>query len=139
MGDKNQQNWWPVIPSDPAQALPIYDYTLGDKYQENIIDLNAGAGTNTQDSSPVPSGEIWVVQSICSFNNTNAMSLTHLGVQDGAAYTRLSMMLTPGANVGLLVHKDIYLYPTQFIRCKYIGCTLNDDLYLYLSGYKKNT
>ena len=107
-----------------------------DRYWERQYTLSATAGTNFLAGTAVPAGEIWVVTSLRGVDvNTSPSSLT-LQAYDGTTTIVLARKLSPGINTDVIWSGQAFLKAGDYIQARFDGCTLNDDIYLDIMGYK---
>ena len=100
-----------------------------------VLSVKAAAGSNDLKQDEVPDGQLYCVQRVAVENETTA-------------YTDLRILATGGAKEFLLVEEDspqaatlywttdpVYLREGQYIVCRLSGCTANDVLKAYLTGW----
>lgn len=115
--------------------LPMV-WGYSDVYHEALSDINVSAGTNTLVGATVPAGEVWVVTSIIAYNTTSANSFLSIIIYNGVTNYNLTRKKDAVANVVEQWIGNVYLEEDDRVRIAFDGCTLNDDLYAFILGYK---
>lgn len=106
------------------------------RYAEEKIDEDATFFTY-QDTTPVPEGELWVVNSMHIKNATTTCDwISAIGRTDAGAAHPLLYQLNPVAGVEYTWQGDHVMAEGDFIRAYYYNCTTGDDVYLSVWGYK---
>lgn len=121
--------------SDAWQKDPI---RLGysDTVDEAKSDTNLGAGTNNLDSTPVPSGEIWIITNvIIRIASTTITRLIPSFEKSGESYP-LDDIITPTANIWLPYSLYTILNEEDLIRVSCYNASAGDDMYLSYMGFK---
>ena len=131
-GDRVAQYAWDGAAWRKA-ALPL-GYT--DRYAERQSELSAAAGGNTLTGSTVPAGEVWIVTSAHAVNESSAITILQIDLYDGTNNFIIASLLAPAARIPLDLKSPIVLKAGDRLRALFFGCTLNDDLYLDILGYK---
>lgn len=99
-------------------------------------ELSAAAGQNVLDTAAFAAGFVYVVQAIVGIDiNSNPSQIRLLAVSSGN-FVPLLQTATPGADTPVLWTGHMTLKEGDYIRVRFQGCTLNDDLYVYVLGYK---
>lgn len=107
-----------------------------DTYSEVESASNVAAGDVTMNFSPVPAGEIWVVQHFTLRpSQVNASRITLRAVVGGLVII-LKNTVTPAVHQALSVHYDVVLAENDRLQAFAAGASLNDDFYAYACGYK---
>lgn len=107
-----------------------------DRYIERKSTTTATAGTNTFSATAVPAGEVWVVTSVRAVNINTNNSEVEFGIYDGTSRKGFYRTLLPGANKDMMWNGHVYLKEADYIQAIFYGCTLNDDIYVDIFGYK---
>ena len=104
-------------------------------YEEYGSDADGVAGTNTQSGAAVPAGEVWVIQMMWSLNDVSSVVQQHW-IVGGLGTHRLAYYAAPGANVPVIVRDVVVLGAGAFLRWKWLGCVVGDNLFWGALGYK---
>lgn len=101
-----------------------------------ILTATAESGTNTLDLEPVETGWLTCVQRFAALNRSSAYTrLRFLLVSTGEDFLA-SEQATPQANELYWDDVPIYLSEGQFLRVEMTGCTADDILKAYLTGWR---
>lgn len=120
---------------DPKQAFSlIFGYT--DRYLEFVQNLNAAAGSNVLRGTAVPADEVWVVTSMLCFNSNNACTAVDMGVYDGSLDYFAVRVKALAKATPLYIHPHLVMKEGDQASTTLRGCTLNDNIYLHVLGYK---
>lgn len=101
-----------------------------------VSNTSLAAGANDLDAPTVPAGEIWVITHVASSYVGTAP--THMEVKIIHA-SGASMIFRQLAPVSSSVHDRqgwFVLEEGDILRCSVAGATLNDDLYLWATGFR---
>ena len=103
---------------------------------DNYTHTTPGAGTQSFESDAVPSGELWHITHISSFNNTTVCTrVLFTVVHDG--YARyVSTQLVTDRYFPYDLKADLWLDVGDKIRVTWYTCGSGDSLLMYLFGYK---
>ena len=115
--------------------IDIQHPSYAGKLEQSTINTSAAAGNNTLAGAAVPAGEVWIVTSVIAFNTVNAMTYSTIYIV-GAVTRYLGYLAAPAryaGNINTAVH---VLEAGDYVGAIMAGCTLNDDIYLSISGYK---
>jgi len=102
---------------------------------EQVVNLNATIGTNTVDSGTVPAGEIWTVNNISVFDNTNNNTSIYGYAVIGGVGVQIIYKAAPLAGIATLFTGTLILSPGDKLSVVFFGCTAGDDLYLTYCGF----
>jgi len=102
--------------------------------KESLSD--APAGTNTFTTTPVPDGEIHVINTMAAVDYSNGVASIFMDMFHNATYFVLYREATIGAGVVALVNGPIVLDAGDWLRCRFYGVTLNDAISFDITGYK---
>jgi len=105
-------------------------------YQERVVNLSAGAGSNALNGSVVPADELWVVTTMVAYNVNTDPSEIYLGLNDGATNHLVERVLAPGVDTPVVWSGHMYMQQGDRAKAYFGGCTANDDLYAFFQGYK---
>jgi len=105
------------------------------QYQERAGDTSMPAGGADKDLTPVPAGQVWVVNCIWAKNDNRGCQV-HLKVVCGANIHTLKYETTPAAVAVSSITGAFVLKEGDFVRVTFAGLTLNDDCYWGALGYK---
>lgn len=98
--------------------------------------LSAAAGQNVLDTAAFGAGFVYVVQAIVGIDITSAPSQIRLLVVSDGNFVPLKQVATPGVDTPVEWTGHITLKAGDKVRVRFQGCTLNDDLWVYVLGYK---
>lgn len=98
--------------------------------------LTGAAGDRSLDSASPDAGELWVITKLHAYDLNAAPTRIDLNIRTGATNYTLQAEGTLAARIGLHHNGAIELVNPDFLRVTFIGCGLNDDLYLVANGYK---
>ena len=100
-----------------------------------VSNTSLAAGANDLDSTAVPAGEIWVITHVAmSYVGT---APTHIEAKTvGASAIMLFRQLAPVTTVVYDRQGWWIMEEGDLLRCTVAGATLNDDLYLWATGFK---
>lgn len=117
------------------RKLPLV-WGYSDTYREYIYEDNVDAGTNLLDGSAVPAGEIWVVTFVRA--HCVQAGLTRINIYQYYDTTSLYLysVESPAAYVYAGGPCSIVMEEGDKIRAAFLNCALNDDIRLYITGYK---
>jgi hypothetical protein len=107
-----------------------------DRIAERVSDLTADAGTNNLDSTAVPAGSVYVIQSVAAVDVDNAPTLIQILSQGTAVYGFLNEDVSPAADRALIWTGAITLKEGDYIRGHFEGVTANDDIVLDVWGFE---
>jgi len=117
------------------RKLPmIFGYS--DAYHEPESSLTGAAGDRLLTASTVPEGEVWVVTSVIAFNIDSATTNTRIQIYDGSGRAVVFVEYAPAAKKVLGGHCNIVMKKDDRLEAKFFGCALDDDIYMYINGYK---
>lgn len=109
---------------------------ISDALGERDYNLTASAGSNTLTVGNVPAGEMWVFTRLSAVNLNNAITgLAFASIIDSVEY-RLGQVSVRSAYQSFDIQGPIYLSPGDRAHAYFTGCTLNDDLYFWATGYR---
>jgi len=112
----------------------LWGYT--DRYLEAILETDASTGYNQLQTSAVPAGYIYVIQTMAARNVNNNPTNVFLMVSDGTTAVPVNVVLAPGANTWVFWAGAAVLKEGDKVRANFNGCVLNDNLELRVWGYK---
>ena len=109
---------------------------MGQKYPFHfVLSAKAAAGSNDLAQEQIPDGRLYCIQRVAVENETTA-------------YTDLRILIAGGGEEFLLVEEDnltaatlywmdepAYLREGQYLVCRLSGCTANDVLKAYITGW----
>jgi len=107
-----------------------------DRYAVRVTNTNASAGTNYVDTNPVPSGYIYVIQSVRGVDANSAIDRIGLAAVKDTIYGPLIEKRSPIINESVIWTGQIVLKEGDIIRGSFYGCTAGDTLVLDVWGYK---
>jgi len=138
-------------PTDPSEAhfdkgLWGFDGTvwrkLGivwgykDTVVEQVYDPDAVAGDSSIYTTVVPAGEVHKIENIVfADTNTVCTSVLVYAIIDSVSVVIINKV-SPPAGVYQSYQLVVTLGPGDRLRCRFLGCALNDDLNLHVCGYK---
>ena len=106
------------------------------RLSERVADTSAGAATETVESTAVPTGELWVVESILAYNASSTVTRISLNAHDGTTAMMLDLAASPTAYTPCKYHGELVLQAADKIQAVYVGNTNLDLLRFYIWGYK---
>ena len=117
------------------RKLPmLWGYT--DRYAEEKSNLSCTAGANILTFSTVPAGEVWRVTALTWVNVNTACVPIAVQLADGVNTWTVYVEAAGVANVYASRLVDITLKEGDCLRVAFYGCTLNDDIFAWVLGYK---
>lgn len=119
-----------------VNALLNIPFGYNAQYLQTTGTTTAGAGDNYLYGSIVPAGEIWVVTSIATWDVNTNPSVIGIGIEHSGSYYTLKQAPTPGLNTVFSLNNPTYLAAGDRVYVYFGGCTLNDDIYITINGYK---
>jgi len=109
-----------------------YRATVG----ENVSNLDAGEGENCLTSTPVPQGEVWVIQDIAGVNvNTSCARIAMYVCRSNREYPLLDQT-SCSVYIWVIWTGNIVLSEGDCLKIRFFGCTAGDDIHLRYLGYK---
>jgi len=103
---------------------------------ERVVEANGTGGSVALNGSAVPAGEIWVVTNIAARDvNTNPAAMLFQFVVGGGGMG-VAAQAAPGANVSKGFQGTWILKAGDNVRVTMTGTALNDDLYLWFTGWR---
>ncbi|NIP56244.1 MAG: hypothetical protein GWN77_09460 [Gammaproteobacteria bacterium] len=106
------------------------------KIDEQVSDTSAAAGNNTLSGTDVPSGEIWVIDTVSAVNVNTDPTKISIYINTTTGNVTLAEGWTPGINHFVIALGQFVLHEGDSIDAVFTGCTLNDDIYLRYNGYR---
>jgi len=116
------------------KSQQLWGYT--DRWQQEVVNLAAAAGTNNLSTTAVPSGYVYILQAATVLDVTSATVGLHLYLVGGTFNYYLALSAGGAAATRLIWNGEVALKAGDIVRASLVGCTLNDDIYLYVWGYK---
>jgi len=107
-----------------------------DRYAENEENANCDAGVNVLTFSTVPVGEVWRITAMTWVNVTSACDIIGVTVFDGTTAFTVDTEPAPVANGYKTIRTDVILKAGDRIKVSFYGCTVLDDIYSTIVGYK---
>lgn len=106
------------------------------QYRQRVEETDA-TETDSLSGSTVDAGEIWIVNSICVYNITSAMTRVQVTIgHSGGVFTRLDTKITLAQHEPLAITGHFVLIEDDYVYADLYGCTAGDDIYLEIVGYK---
>ena len=124
--------------TQPVSAASELGHYISQIMQRNFT-LSAAAGANLLTGAGPSAGEVWVVTGLTAYNDINDEDGVFMGVFDGVNYNWVNSCGTVTAKTMLSWTGEIVLVNGDTPRCYHLGCTLNDDIYFFVYGYKRET
>lgn len=116
------------------RKLPL-TFGYSDNFCAAVTIANAAAGYNALTIVTIPSGYVYVVEYVNAVDVNNAPTRILIdAVIDGNSIIILDDN-TPVANQYSYTQVKLTLKATDYLRVRYWGCTVNDDLWGKASGY----
>jgi len=106
------------------------------QYLERVEVANATAGKNVLLGTEVPPGELWVVTGLVARDESNVVTSGAVGVYDGSEYVHAGYTADPARRVPITYSGLLPMVEGDKASATFWGCTLNDDLDLWIVGYK---
>jgi len=106
---------------------------------DRIYSTVATSGTNDVKVAKVGSGWLWCVQRIGCINETNAYTKLRIIKAGRGGELILAEQPSPEADVVYWETDPIYLSEGQYLVARFFGCTANDVLKVYISGWRAKT
>lgn len=103
---------------------------------ETPLDYSLDAGTNNVDGTAVPTGEIWILQSVCAY--VASASITRFSIdiiRDGAAHI-LENVISPVDERWYTWAGGVYMDAGDYVRLHIEDATAGDDGVLDYTGIK---
>jgi len=107
-----------------------------DRWAEDLGVVAAAAGNYLKLSTPVPPGEVWVLQSISFANNSGVRGICYLGLICGAVVAIVAANPAPAIAVPVLVVGGFALKAGDVAFVQQFAVLLNDNLLAAVTGYK---
>lgn len=107
-----------------------------DRWSEQVIELNASAGTNSLLTTAVPAGYVYILQAASVRDVNTAATREAIMAFNGSVAYWLMVKDTATVNMPYMWQGEIVLKAGDQVRGYFEGCALNDDLYLQCWGYK---
>ena len=107
-----------------------------DRYADYISDIDVTAGNHDENMTAVPAGYVYVVLAVSAYCSTANPSMIILKVMQGGIDTAIKLGSPVVAWVPVIFTGQLVLKASDYIRGSFLGCALNDDLYLRACGYK---
>ena len=111
-------------------------FGVNDRWAESASNLSAVAGTNTLESAAVPAGTLYVLQALTGLNANNICSMRFRVKSASIACTLTTFINQAAGVVAANDYTGIVLAEGDQAQVVFDSCTLNDDLYLVVWGYK---
>jgi len=111
-------------------------FNIVDRLEERKSNLSASAGTNLFSMTAVPAGEFWVLQGFSAVNVTNAVTSINGYMTGASCDMAIAQTGATAVNIALKWTGALVMAPGDYVRFTFGGCTLNDDLYVDIWGYK---
>ncbi len=103
---------------------------------DDVLTLVASDGSNDIATKQVPPGELWCVQRVAVENETTAYTDLRLLKAGRAAEFLLVEEDNPEVATLYWIDTPVYLMEGQYLVARLSGCTANDVLKMYLTGWK---
>lgn len=104
----------------------------------SAVNLNAAAGNNTLTTSVVPAGEIWHTEGISILNNTSTTTQELIVIDTSGANFQLAKNAGLAGTIPFTFVGVFTLTPGDSVSGVFSGCTLNDDLFIKVWGWKQS-
>jgi len=117
------------------QKQPLI-FGYGGVIAERESDASAPAGLNTFTTTPVPAGEIHIINTLSAINYNSITTNLHIDMNHDGAFYGFYREPDVAAATMALVNGPIVLDAGDYIRCRFYGVTLNDSLAFDITGYK---
>lgn len=101
-----------------------------------VSETSAPAGTYNLDSGVVPAGEIWIVNVLVGTAVSGSCTSFRFGYVHDGSQVFVEEVVTPVSAQLYNFVGQIVLDAGDYLRARFYGLTLNDDVYLYVTGYK---
>jgi hypothetical protein len=102
-----------------------------------ILPKQAAAGSNDVRSDPVPAGELWCVQHLTLENETTDFTSARVIKGGRGDEFLLEEQLDPEGGQLYWMTDNVYYTEGQYPLVRFAGCTVNDRLRVYLTGWKQ--
>lgn len=121
---------------DRLMALENVLWGYMDTYAEKAELRTGSAGTATLDGTPVPEGEVWVVEAMSLVNTTAARNRILLFVVSPGVALQVHTDATPEHNIYVDWQGRQTMKEGDYVRWRQWGCLANDELIGMVRGYK---
>jgi hypothetical protein len=98
----------------------------------------ATGATENQDVVTVPTGEVWLVQSVAMFNATRLSTRLGIRVGDGVTLVDAATITPAGAFDSPVLPGVVLLLEGERVNCIYGGCTGGDVLWAFAAALRFN-
>lgn len=106
---------------------------------EDILTKQASAGSNDVQMSRIRSGWLYCIQHVAIENETNDCDdVRILKAGAGGEFLLFEEDATEAATL-YWIDEDIYLTESQYLLVRFTGCTLADELKVYIRGWRQES
>jgi hypothetical protein len=120
------------------QKQPL-QFGYGGTVDEQVVNLDAAAGTVYLDGTAVPAGRVYVVELMAGNDVNTATTAIEFQVVSGGVTTPYSRGTGIAANNWHVWNGRLTLAAGANVRCVFVGTALHDDIYLRYHGYYFDT
>jgi len=117
------------------QKLPML-WGYSGVYAEVVSELTAVAPDDSINGTAVDPGEVWVVKGLSAQDANNAFTTLTLGFNHDGAWHWVKRQTTIAVGEIVVWDGEVILDAGDYVHASFAGVTANDDLYLYVWGYK---
>ena len=103
---------------------------------EHKSDPDADAGLNTFTTTPVPAGEVHILNTLAAIDYDSAIGSILIEMNHNGTYFLLYREPSVAAATLSVARGPIVLDVGDYIRCSFYGVTLNDAIAFDITGYK---
>lgn len=100
-----------------------------------ILSKKAAAGSNDLEQGQIPDGQLYCVQRTAIENETTAYTDLRILIAGAGGEFLLAEEDNPEAATLYWVDTPFYLREGQYLVCRLSGCTANDILKAYITGW----
>lgn len=100
-----------------------------------VLSKKASAGSNDLAQEEIPDGRLYCIQRVAVENKTSAYTDLRVLIGGGADEFLLEEQDSPQAATVYWLDKAVYLREGQYLVCRLSGCTANDVLKAYATGW----
>lgn len=119
----------------PEQMFHLI-WGYNEQYFERVLNETAALGTNVLLGKQVPENELWVVTAVSSYNADHKPDAVIIGILKDTTYNTLFSDAPSAANVTVAWSGLATMVKDDRAFGILTGCTANDDIALYIHGYK---
>lgn len=99
------------------------------------LSKKAAAGTNDLAQGRIQDGRLYCIQHVAIENQTSAYTNLRIFTSGGAGEFLLEEEYSPQAATLYWMTDDVYVPENQYLVCRLTGCTADDVLKAYITGW----